>query len=211
MTTHSAEKTTRQMWLTVVAVALGYTVDLYNLLLFGTIRKASLAEIGISGVDAAYQTVTLMNFTVGGMFIGGFTWGAFSDRFGRAKILYFSIITFIIANLANAFITDLTSYKICRAIAGFALAGELGTGITLVAEKLPKHQRTTSGAIITACGMLGAVIAGLLSFFLAGEKILGYSSWRFLFVLGAAFGLVIFVFRTRMLDVAIFLNQSKCY
>ncbi len=205
------EKVSRQLWFTVIAVSLGYAVDLYNLLLFGSIRKVSLAELGITGEEASKYALGLMNWTVAGMAIGGFVWGALSDRYGRAKILYLSIFTFIVANLANAFVTDIVGYKLCRVLAGFALAGELGTGMVLVAEKLPAHRRTLGGAIVTACGMLGAVVAGILSYKFAGKQVLGYSGWRFLFVLGTFFGLLVFIFRRRVLDANLFLNQQKIH
>ncbi len=211
MLNQPTEKVKRQLWLTVIAVSLGYAVDLYNLLLFGSIRKVSLAELGITGEAAGDYALNLMNWTVGGMAIGGFVWGALSDRYGRARILYWSIGTFIVANLGNAFVTDINSYKMCRLFAGFALAGELGTGMVLIAEKLPTNKRTLGGAIVTACGMLGAVLAGILSYFFAGQQILGFSGWRVLFVLGTLFGILVFVFRRRVLDANLFLETKKIH
>lgn len=198
-----------KVWIPTIAVALGYFVDLYDLLLFSSVRTASLAELHITGELATSYTKNLMNLTVLGMLFGGFVWGVLADKRGRLTVLFASIITYTIANLFNAFVTDITSYQVCRFIAGFGLAGELGVGITLVSELLPKEKRTQAGLIITSMGMLGAVSAGALAYFLKDQVIWGISSWRFLFILGAIFGCLLFVFRISIKESGLFLMNEN--
>jgi MFS transporter, putative metabolite:H+ symporter len=221
-------------WIPVIAVALGYYVDLYDLLLFSSVRIASLAELNITGEQSTYYATNLLNLTVYGMVAGGFFWGILADKKGRLSVLFASIATYTLANFFNAFIQDIHLYQICRFVAGFGLAGELGVGIALVSEALESRSkeepewvdefgdeilsedspregrsRTIATAIITASGMLGAVTAGLLGYNLKGIEILGLSSWRFLFLLGGILGTLLLIFRFSISESALFENQIK--
>lgn len=202
-------KNEMKVWIPAIAVALGYFVDLYDLLLFSSVRTASLKELGITGDTATAYTKNLMNLTVLGMLVGGFLWGILADKKGRLSVLFLSIGTYTLANLFNAFVTDILSYQICRFVAGLGLAGELGVGITLVSELMSKEQRTKAGLIITSSGMLGAVTAGALAYFLKGQMIWGVSSWRFLFILGAIFGILLLVFRVSIKESSLFLHNEN--
>ena len=121
----------------VVVGALGYFVDIYDLLLFNIVRIPSLKSLGVSGAGLVDTGLTLLNLQMAGALVGGVLFGILGDRKGRMKILFGSILLYSIATLGNAFVTDVNQYAILRFVAGIGLAGELGAGITLVAESLP--------------------------------------------------------------------------
>ena len=198
------KKRTFNPWVSVIAVAFGYFVDLYDLLLFSSVRVASLKELGYTGTEATHYTTNLMNITVWGILIGGIAWGLLADKKGRITVLFASILTYTVANFVNAYVHDVTTYQVCRFFAGFGLAGELGVGITLISEILPKNKRTTATMLISSAGMLGAVGAGILTNALKGQIVWGLSSWRFLFMLGGFLGLAVLLFRVSVLESSLF-------
>ena len=116
----------------VIVAALGYFVDIYDLLLFGFVRVRSLSDLGYSGQELTDVGISLLNWQMGGMLIGGVLWGILGDRLGRVSVLYFSILMYSVANILNGFVHSGESYALYRFIAGIGLAGELGAGITLV-------------------------------------------------------------------------------
>ena len=125
----------------VVVAALGYFVDIYDLLLFGIIRKQSLTDLGITGDAATIVGENILNIQMLGLLAGGIIWGVMGDKKGRLSVLFGSIILYSLANIANGFVTTTTQYAVIRFIAGVGLAGELGAGITLVSELVPKEKR----------------------------------------------------------------------
>lgn len=125
----------------VLVAALGYFVDVYDIALFSIIRVPSLRELGLSEDQILDDGVTLLNLQMAGMLLGGILWGVLGDKLGRIQVLFGSILMYSIANLANAFVHDMTTYSICRFFAGLGLAGEIGAGITLVSEMMPKKRR----------------------------------------------------------------------
>jgi putative MFS transporter len=197
-----------KIWIPVTAVALGYLVDLYDLLLFSSIRVSSLKELNVPPADSTFYATLLLNVTVIGMLIGGVLWGVIGDKRGRLAVLFMSISTYTAANFMNAAVHDINWYIFCRVLSGIGIAGELGVGLTLISESLPSNKRSIASAIITAAGMLGAVTAGFLAYTLKGQTILGMSSWRFLFMLGGIFGLLLLLFRFNIQESAIF-KRSK--
>src|ERR1043166_8724375 len=125
----------------VAVAAIGYFVDLYDIVIFGVVRVASLTDLGISGEDLTTWGVRLFNLQMAGMLLGGFAWGAIGDVFGRRIALIATISVYSAANIANAYIGSVEQYAVLRFLAGFGLAGELGAGVTLVSELLPKNLR----------------------------------------------------------------------
>ena len=121
----------------IAVAALGYFVDVYDLILFSVVRNPSLKSLGLSGSELLDQGLNLMNIQMGGMLLGGILWGVYGDKKGRKSVLFGSILMYSIANALNGFVTDMNTYAILRFIAGIGLAGELGAGITLVNETLP--------------------------------------------------------------------------
>jgi putative MFS transporter len=146
----------------VIVGALGYFVDIYDLILFAVVRISSLKSLGFTGDQLVIQGTHLINWQMGGMLLGGLLWGLLGDRFGRLKVLFGSIILYSLANIANGLVTDLATYSICRFLAGLGLAGELGGCITLVSEVLPQAIRGYGTMTISAVGILGAVAAGFV-------------------------------------------------
>ena len=144
----------------VIVASLGYFVDIYDLVLFSIVRVQSLNDIGITEASAVTnQGLYLLNMQMGGMLLGGILWGILGDKKGRLSVLFGSILLYSLANIANGFVHTIDQYGWLRLIAGIGLAGELGAGITLVAETLPKEKRGYGTMIVASVGVSGAVVA----------------------------------------------------
>jgi putative MFS transporter len=203
MTKTAAEK---QVFLIVLVAALGYFVDIYDLLLFGVERTSSLNEIlpkqfgdmspyWLSKLNSAYGK-ELLNWQMGGMLIGGIFWGVLGDKKGRLSVLFGSILVYSLANIANGFVQTTDQYAWLRLISGFGLAGELGAGITLVSESMSKERRGIGTMIVATVGVFGAVVAGFM-----GDVI---ENWRNSFFIGGAMGLVLLVLRIGVYESGMF-------
>lgn len=179
----------------VIVAALGYFVDVYDLLLFGFVRVKSLTELGFSGQDLTDKGLSLQNWQMFGMLIGGILWGVLGDKRGRVRVLYFSIALYSIANILNGFATGYADYAFYRFIAGIGLAGELGAGITLVAEVLPKHKRGLGTMLVATIGLSGALLAWVI------EHNFG---WRDCYFIGGALGILLLVLRVSVSESGIF-------
>lgn len=155
----SSEKKT--YWIVIIA-ALGYFVDIYDLILYNVVKEDSLRAIGITGKAYEDYEITMFNWQMIGMFIGGLLWGVLGDKKGRVSVLFGSILLYSIANIFNGLVRDIDQYIICRFVAGVGLAGELGAGITLVSETMHKDKRGIGTMIIVSFGALGAVAASLI-------------------------------------------------
>ncbi len=175
--------------LAVVVSALGFFVDVYDLLLFGIIRKPSLIDLGLSPAEVLTQGELIISIQMIGLLVGGILWGIIGDKKGRLNVLFGSILIYSIANILNGMVTDTTQYIIFRFFAGVGLAGELGAGITLISELLPKEKRGVAAAMIASFGILGAVTAFFMKeiFF-----------WRTCYYIGGGLGLVLLVLRIRV-------------
>lgn len=176
--------------LLIIVAALGYFVDVYDLVLFGVIRVPSLKGIGItSDADIAMYGKMLFNFQMWGMLAGGIFWGILGDKKGRLSVLFGSIFLYSAANILNGMISTVEQYKILRFIAGFGLAGELGAGVTLVSESMSKEKRGYGTTIIASVGVIGAVVASLL----ASKPDL--INWRVNYYIGGAMGVILLFMR----------------
>ncbi|MFN5183420.1 MAG: MFS transporter [Bacteroidota bacterium] len=195
----------------VVVAALGYFVDIYDLLLFGVERKESLNEIlkiqfsQIGNEELLSKNVyygkLLLNWQMAGMLVGGIFWGILGDKKGRLSVLFGSILTYSIANILNGMINSVELYALLRFISGFGLAGELGAGITLVSETMSKEKRGIGTMIVATIGVFGAVVAGFM-----GEVI---QNWRHSFYLGGAMGLFLLVLRIGVVESGMYSNTKK--
>src|SRR5678809_1121370 len=137
----------------VIVAALGYFVDIYDLLLFSIIRIPSLRSLGLNDAQIAKQGLFIINIQMIGLLVGGIIWGILGDKKGRLKVLYASIILYSIGNIANGFVETVGQYAIVRFITGIGLAGELGAGITLVTELLPKEKRGIGTSMVPGFGL----------------------------------------------------------
>src|SRR3990167_9709099 len=177
-------QTTKILNTAVIVAALGYFVDIYDLVLFSIVRIPSLREMGLEGQALFDQGVLLLNMQMAGMLIGGIFWGILGDKKGRLSVLFGSIFIYSIANLVNAFIDTIEMYALLRLVAGIGLAGELGAGITLVMEVLPKEKRGYGTMIVATVGVSGAILAGLI-----GENF----SWRICYGIGGILVLLLLI------------------
>lgn len=183
----------------VIIASLGYFVDIYDLLLFGIVRIQSLNDLGL---DADKVGTTIINCQMIGMVLGGILWGVYGDKKGRLSVLFGSILVYSLANIACGFLPQFhftdkaTTYALLRFIAGIGLAGELGAGITLVSETLPKEFRAIGCSIVAGFGVLGAVVAQF-TVELAG-------SWTTAYIIGGALGLALLVLRISVAESGMF-------
>lgn len=169
-----------------VISALGYFVDIYDLILFSIVRITSLKSLGVAEADLLPDGVLLLNMQMGGMLIGGIIWGILGDKKGRISVLFGSIFLYSVANIMNGFVQDIPQYAILRFIAGVGLAGELGAGITLVSEVMPKETRGYGTMIVATIGILGAVVAALVG---------DYFEWRTAYFIGGGMGIALLIMR----------------
>ncbi len=189
----------RLVFLTVLVASLGYFVDIYDLLLFSIVRVASLKDIGVSDSELLSQGVFLINIQMLGLLIGGLVWGVIGDIRGRLSVLFGSIFLYSVANIANAYVESIETYAIWRFIAGIGLAGELGAGITLVAEILPKNKRGIGTTIVASVGILGAVVGGLIG---------DLTHWRTAYMIGGVLGFCLLALRVGVAESHLF-DQAK--
>jgi MFS family permease len=166
----------------VIVAALGYFVDVYDLLIFSIVRVASLKDLNVPPELLMSTGVMLLNAQMAGMLIGGIFWGVLGDKKGRLSVLLGSIFVYSIANIANGLVTSISAYSTWRFIAGVGLAGELGAGITLVSELMSKEKRGLGTTIVASIGVLGAVFAAIIGEFL---------TWKQAYFFGGALGLAL--------------------
>ncbi|WP_026903562.1 MFS transporter [Pedobacter glucosidilyticus] len=189
------KKNTRILNAAVVVAALGYFVDIYDLLLFSIVRVPSLVSMGLTGDTLTNEGIYILNAQMLGLLIGGLVWGVLGDKKGRLSVLFGSIFIYSIANIANGFVESTDAYAFWRFIAGFGLAGELGAGITLVAEIMPKEKRGYATTIVASIGVSGAVVA----YFIAQ-----YFDWRTSFFIGGGLGLSLLLLRVGVTESGMF-------
>ena len=200
-------------WLIIVA-ALGYFVDIYDLVLFNVVKRESLEYIAqLKGIDIDIKNtgIFLFNCQMAGMLIGGILWGIWGDKKGRISVLFGSILMYSLANIVNAFTFDVSSYAVVRVIAGIGLAGELGAGITLVSETMDKEKRGYGTMIIVTFGALGAVLAALVG--AKGQMVVsliasttGYTlqNWQVVYIIGGVIGLLLLLLRVGAYESGMF-------
>ncbi|OOG71046.1 MFS transporter [Flavobacterium sp. A45] len=180
----------------VIVAALGYFVDIYDLLLFGIVRTDSLKDLGITGDAIRDQGEYLISMQMFGMLFGGILWGILGDKKGRISVLFGSILLYSVANIANGMVTTVDGYAFWRLIAGIGLAGELGAGITLVAESLPKEKRGYGTMIVASVGVSGAVAAYLVYQF--------FQDWRLCYYAGGGLGILLLFLRISITESGMF-------
>lgn len=179
----------------VIVAALGYFVDIYDLLLFGFVRQKSLLSLGYTTEQAFDLGLSIQNWQMFGMLVGGILWGVLGDKKGRVSVLYFSIALYSVANILNGFVTGYADYALYRFIAGIGLAGELGAGITLVAEVLPKDKRGLGTTLVAAIGLSGAILAWVI------DKCF---PWNICYFIGGGLGIVLLLLRISVAESGIF-------
>ena len=200
--TNSSTKTITQelLRIPVLVAALGYMVDMYDLFLFSIVRVPSLKSLNLSGESIMKNGIMLLNLQMAGLLIGGIVWGILGDKKGRLSVLFGSILIYSLANIANGFVTSIGAYAVLRFIAGFGLAGELGAGITLVTEILPNRIRGYGSTLVATMGVMGALLAYLVSYLFA---------WRASYFIGGGLGLLLLVLRMKVFESGIFMQLKE--
>jgi len=192
---HPTKDSVRILNAAVIVSALGYFVDIYDLILFSIVRVSSLKSLGLEGEALMHEGMRLLNMQMTGMLIGGIFWGILGDKRGRLSVLFGSILMYSVANILNGMVTTVDQYAWLRLIAGIGLAGELGAGITLVSEVLPKEKRGFGTTLVAAVGICGAVLAA---------KVAEAFDWRTAFYIGGALGLALLVLRVSVFESSLF-------
>ena len=182
--------------LPVFVAALGYFVDVYDLLLFTIVRQTSVMSIGSTAETIIVDSAHIINWQMSGLLIGGILWGVLGDKKGRLKVLLGSILLYSVANILTSFVQNVDQYAYCRFIGGIGLAGELGAGITLVSEMLPKHKRGIGTSMVAGIGLFGAVFAYFT---------LKYTNdWRLCYQIGGVLGFFLLILRVKVAESFMF-------
>jgi MFS family permease len=184
----------------VLVAALGYLVDMYDLFLFNIVRVPSLKSLGLADDQLLKTGIWLLNLQMAGMLIGGIFWGILGDKKGRLSVLFGSILIYSLANIGNGLVNSVEGYAVLRFLAGFGLAGELGVGVTLVVEILPKSIRGYGTTLVATMGVFGALLAFLIVHFFA---------WRASYFIGGGLGLLLMALRFRVFESGIFIKLKE--
>ncbi len=183
----------------VLIAALGYFVDVYDLILFTVVRIPSLKDMGLSGDELVSTGVFLLNMQMVGMLLGGVIFGILGDKRGRISVLFGSILLYSVANFLNGLVTTVEGYAALRLIAGIGLAGELGAGITLVSEIMSRHGRGYGTTVIATVGVCGAILAGIVA---------KHYSWRTAYFIGGALGIALLFLRVAVHESGMFRSMA---
>ena len=189
--------------LAVIVGALGYFVDVYDLLLFSIIRVPSLRSLGISADDG--RGLNILTIQMYGLLVGGIIWGILGDKKGRLKVLFASIILYSLGSIANGMVHTVGEYAMARFVTGLGLAGELGAGITLVSELMPKERRGIATAWVAGIGLSGAVFAYLIKYWIVGTDGTG---WRTCYYIGGGLGFLLLGLRVGVLESGMYKNME---
>ncbi|MEJ8844896.1 MFS transporter [Lacibacter sp. H375] len=184
----------------VLVAALGYFVDIYDLLLFSIVRVESLRSLNLIDAQLLTEGEAIIQWQMWGLLIGGVLWGVMGDKKGRLSVLFGSILLYSIANIANGLVQTTDQYKVIRFIAGIGLAGELGAGITLVSELTPKEKRGLATSLVAGVGLTGAVAAFVLKL---------YFDWRTCYFVGGGLGIALLLLRVSVSESGMFNTVQK--
>lgn len=184
--------------LPVIVIAMGYFVDIYDLVIFGVVRVKSLTDLGLAPNEVMEWGTNILNAQMFGMLIGGILWGILGDKKGRLSVLFASIIMYSVANVLNAYITSVEQYAFLRFIAGIGLAGELGVGVTLISEILPKELRGYGIMMVSAIGVLGVVVANIVA---------TYFNWQNAYIFGGILGFALLLLRFKVRESEMFVHH----
>ncbi|MEI7626905.1 MAG: MFS transporter [Bacteroidota bacterium] len=186
--------------LPVIVAALGYFVDIYDLLLFTIVKKSSMLGVGATDATLLSESTRVINWQMLGLLIGGIVWGVLGDKKGRLSVLFGSIILYSIANIITGYVQTVDQYAACRFVAGLGLAGELGAGITLVSEILPKNKRGIGTSLVAGIGLFGAVFA-YFTYQLTHD-------WRLCYKIGGGLGVGLLLLRVSVSESGMFKELS---
>lgn len=182
--------------LAVIVAALGYFVDIYDLLLFTIVREPSLKALGVTDAGMIAASTKIINWQMIGLLIGGVIWGVMGDKRGRLSVLFGSILLYSVANFVTGWVQSVEQYAWARFVAGIGLAGELGAGITLVSELLPKNKRGIGTSLVAGIGLFGAVFAYFIYQYT--------QDWRLCYKIGGGLGIALLLLRISVAESGMF-------
>ncbi|MCU0420535.1 MAG: MFS transporter [Cyclobacteriaceae bacterium] len=185
----------------VIVAALGYFVDIYDLLLFTIVKAPSLRDVGTTDATMLADSTKVINWQMVGLLIGGILWGVLGDKRGRLSVLFGSIILYSVANFVTGFVQTVDQYAWCRFVAGLGLAGELGAGITLVSELLPQNKRGIGTSLVAGIGLSGAVVAYYTFQFT--------DDWRLCYKIGGGLGILLLLLRVKVAESGMFTQLKE--
>ncbi len=192
--------------LAVIVGALGYFVDVYDLLLFSIIRVPSLKSLGLSADDIAKKGSDILSIQMIGLLLGGILWGVLGDKKGRLRVLFASIILYSLGSIANGFVHTVAQYEAVRFVTGLGLAGELGAGITLVSELMAKEKRGIATSLVAGIGLSGAVFAYFVRVnFVSADG----EGWRNCYFIGGGLGFLLLLLRVGVLESGMYKNIAE--
>lgn len=186
----------------VIVAALGYFVDIYDLLLFSIVREPSLRSLGVTDASMIAASTKIINWQMIGLLIGGIVWGVMGDKRGRLSVLFGSIVLYSAANFVTGYVATTDQYAWARFVAGLGLAGELGAGITLVSELLPKNKRGIGTSLVAGIGLFGAVFA-YFTFDFSGQN------WRLCYKIGGILGILLLMLRVSVAESGMFRETKQ--
>jgi MFS family permease len=205
----------------VLVAALGYFVDIYDLLLFNIVRVKSLRSLGLTDAMLDTDGKFIISIQMYGLLLGGILWGIMGDKKGRLSVLFGSILLYSLANIANGFVQTVNQYALARFIAGIGLAGELGAGITLVSELVPKEIRGKATSIVAGVGLTGAIAAYFVAHSFgwmaaggsewAAQIVSSSYDWRICYFVGGGLGLVLLLLRISVFESGMYQNMQHSH